>query len=47
MFDIVVAILATLATLARVFITIGASIVTGWLLGYGAIKNKIFENQFL
>jgi NitT/TauT family transport system permease protein len=47
MFDIVVAILATLATLARVFITIGASIVTGWLLGYGAIKNKIFENIYI
>jgi len=47
MFDIGLAILATLATLARVFITIGSSIVTGWLLGYIAIKNRIFENIYI
>ncbi|CCC82588.1 ABC transporter permease subunit [Thermoproteus tenax] len=39
-------VLATLATTARVFALIGASIVTGWLLGYLAIKSRVFENLY-
>ncbi|EWG07886.1 MAG: sugar ABC transporter permease [Candidatus Aramenus sulfurataquae] len=45
--DLFLDILATLATLGRVFITIVLSVVTGWLLAYGAIKNKIFENIYI
>ncbi|ARM77016.1 sugar ABC transporter permease [Acidianus manzaensis] len=39
--------LANLATLGRVFLTIIISIVTGWFLGYVAIKNKTFENIYI
>ena len=39
--------LATLASLGRVFLAIGLSIVTGWLLGYLAIKNRAFENTYV
>ena len=44
---ILLALLATLATTARVFATIGLSIVTGWLLGYLAIKSKAFESVYV
>ncbi len=47
MIDLSLDILATLATLGRVFITIVLSVVTGWLLAYGAIKNRIFENIYI
>lgn len=47
MVNLVVMLIATLATLARVFITILASILTGWLLGYAAIKSKTFENVYI
>ncbi len=39
--------LATLATTGRVFLTIGLSILTGWLLGYIAVKNRAFENAYV
>ncbi|MGC9170459.1 MAG: ABC transporter permease subunit [Thermoproteus sp.] len=38
--------LATVVSTARVLALIGASIVTGWLLGYIAIKSKVFENVY-
>ncbi|MGC8583108.1 MAG: ABC transporter permease subunit [Thermoproteus sp.] len=38
--------LATAVSTARVLALIGASIVTGWLLGYIAIKSKVFENVY-
>ena len=40
-------ILATLATLARIFVLIGVSIVTGWLLAYAAITNRRFEDVYV
>lgn len=39
--------LAILATTGRVFLTIGLSIVTGWLLGYLAIKSRAFESVYV
>lgn len=39
--------LALLATTGRVFLTIGLSIVTGWLLGYLAIRSRAFESAFV
>ncbi len=42
-----VALLAILATTARVFATIAMSIVTGWLLGYLAIRSKAFESAYV
>ncbi|TRM73749.1 sugar ABC transporter permease, partial [Sulfolobus sp. B5] len=39
--------LATLASSGRVFLTIGLSILTGWLLGYIAVKNRAFENAYV
>ena len=33
--------------MGRVFITIILSIVTGWLLGYLALKNRAFENVYI
>lgn len=38
---IILMFLATLASLGRVFLTIGLSIVTGWFLGYLAIKIEL------
>ena len=40
-------ILATLATFARDWGTIGLSIISGWFLGYAAAKNSVFERVFL
>lgn len=40
-------VLAILATTGRVFLTIGLSIVTGWLLGYLAIKSRAFESVYV
>ncbi|MCY0859568.1 MAG: ABC transporter permease subunit [Sulfolobaceae archaeon] len=40
-------VLATLATTGRVWLTIGLSIVTGWFLGYIAVKNRGFENVYI
>ncbi len=45
--DLLVVFLATLATLGRVFLTLLLSVLTGWLLGYAAIKNRIFENVYI
>ena len=45
--QIVIIILASLASLGRVFLTIGLSIITGWFLGYIATKNRIVENVYL
>ncbi len=39
--------LATLATIGRVFLTIFVSILTGWFLGYAAVKSRIFENIYI
>jgi NitT/TauT family transport system permease protein len=39
--------LATLATIGRIFGLIGLSIGSGWLLGYGAVKNRKFENIYV
>ena len=39
--------LATLATVGRIFGLIGLSILTGWFLGYGAVKNRKFENVYV
>ncbi|QKQ99112.1 ABC transporter permease subunit [Metallosphaera tengchongensis] len=39
--------LAVGVTIGRVFVTIILSIVTGWLLGYIAIKNRTFENVYI
>ncbi|MCY0862321.1 MAG: ABC transporter permease subunit [Metallosphaera prunae] len=41
------ALLAVGVTVGRVFITIILSIVTGWLLGYLALKNRAFENVYI
>lgn len=38
---------SVLATAGRVLGLVLLSIVTGWLLSYGAIKGKIFENIFI
>ncbi|MEM3226151.1 MAG: ABC transporter permease subunit, partial [Saccharolobus sp.] len=45
--QIVIITLASLASLGRVFLTIGLSIITGWFLGYIATKNRIVENVYL
>ncbi|BDC18045.1 ABC transporter permease subunit [Acidianus sp. HS-5] len=47
MLDIGLAIYDTLLTLSRVFIDIALSIITGWFLGYAAIKSKTFENIYI
>jgi NitT/TauT family transport system permease protein len=39
--------LATLATVGRIFLLIGLSIVSGWVLAYAAIKNRKFENAYV
>ena len=39
--------LATLATVGRIFLLIGLSIVSGHLLAYAAIKNRTFENVYV
>ena len=44
-FDFIV--LATLATIGRIFALIGLSIVTGWLLAYLCIKSRAFENVYV
>mgnify|MGYP001772661018 CR=1 FL=1 len=41
------ALLAILATTGRVFATIGLSIVTGWLLGYLALRSRAFEATYV
>ncbi|MGC9072357.1 MAG: ABC transporter permease subunit [Acidilobus sp.] len=44
---VALAILATLATTGRVFLTIALSIVTGWLFGYLALKSRAFESAYV
>jgi NitT/TauT family transport system permease protein len=44
---VVVIVLAVLATTIRVFALIGLSILTGWLLGYLAVRNRAFENIYV
>ncbi len=44
---LVVALTAVMVTVGRVFITILLSIVTGWLLGYLALKSRAFENVYI
>jgi len=41
------ALLATLATTGRVLGLILLSVVTGWFLGYAAIKSRVFENAYI
>lgn len=45
--DYLLIVLATLATASRVLGLIGLSIVTGWFLGYAAIKDRVFENFYV
>lgn len=45
--NIVVVTLAVFATTIRVFALIGLSILSGWLLGYLAIKSRTFENAYV
>lgn len=40
-------VIATLFTLGRVWITIALSIITGWFLGYLAIKSHVVENIYV
>ncbi|MHB8372342.1 MAG: ABC transporter permease subunit [Thermoplasmataceae archaeon] len=47
MYDILLIVLAVLATAGRVLGLIGLSILSGWFLSYMAIKNRIFENIFI
>jgi len=47
MYDILLIVLAVLATAGRVLGLIGLSILSGWVLSYMAIKNRIFENIFI
>ncbi|WP_291999037.1 ABC transporter permease subunit [Caldivirga sp.] len=44
---VAISLLATLATFTRVAVTIIASIITGWFLGYAAAKNGLVERVFL
>jgi NitT/TauT family transport system permease protein len=39
--------LATLATVGRIFLLIGVSIVSGWILAYFAIRSRRFENIYI
>jgi NitT/TauT family transport system permease protein len=39
--------LATLATIGRIFALIGLSIIAGWLLAYGAVRSRGFENIYV
>ena len=43
----IVLLMAALATTGRVFLTIALSIVTGWLLGYLALKSRAFEGAYV
>ena len=45
-FEIVI-VLATLATVGRIFALIGLSVITGWLLAYLCIKSRSFENVYV
>jgi len=38
--------LAAVVSTSRVLALIGASIATGWLLGYIAIRSRVFENLY-
>ncbi|BFH73665.1 ABC transporter permease subunit [Sulfurisphaera javensis] len=40
-------ILASLASIGRVWITILFAIVTGWFLAYASVKNRVFENIYV
>ena len=39
--------LATLVTFGRVLLLILVAIFSGWILGYIAIKNRVFESAFV
>ncbi|MGC8568989.1 MAG: ABC transporter permease subunit [Nitrososphaeria archaeon] len=39
--------LATMATIGRVLAIMGISILSGWLLGYAAIKSRVFEGIYI
>jgi len=43
----IIIVLALLATTGRVFLVIGISIVSGWLLGYLAIRSRAFESAYV
>jgi NitT/TauT family transport system permease protein len=45
--EALIIVLAVLATTGRVLALITLSIVSGWILAYGAIKNRVFENLFI
>jgi ABC-type anion transport system, duplicated permease component len=44
---VVISLLASLATMARVAATLMISVVTGWFLGYAAAKSGVVERVFL
>ncbi len=39
--------LASLASVARDWVAIFLSVVTGWFLAYAALKSKVFENVYV
>ena len=39
--------LATLATFGRVLLLMLVAILSGWILGYVAIKNRVFESAYV
>jgi NitT/TauT family transport system permease protein len=45
--EITIIALATLVTFGRVLLLMFVAILTGWILGYIAIKNRVFENAFV
>ncbi|BCU70441.1 ABC transporter permease subunit [Stygiolobus caldivivus] len=40
-------VLASLASIGRVWLTILASIISGWFLAWASIKSKVFENTYI
>ena len=45
--EITIIALATLATFGRVLLLMFVAILSGWILGYIAIKNRVFENAYV
>jgi NitT/TauT family transport system permease protein len=45
--EITIIALAALATFGRVLLLMLVAIFSGWILGYLAIKNRVFENAFV
>ena len=45
--EITIIALATLATFGRVLLLMFVAVLSGWILGYIAIKNRVFENAYV